>query len=87
MAHINIDLVDGKPPVSFSLKTEDTTRFQTFMEKYHDLQKAVNSAHQRLENIASAGVIPMPDDLRASTLGQCVESLRDELAPFVDEDV
>lgn len=84
MAHINIDLADGLPDVSFNLKAEDTVRFQAFMSKYSELQDVVNKAHQRLENIVSANAIPMPSDLRVTALTQCTESLLKELAPHVD---
>ena len=84
MPLITIDLVDGHSPVEFTLKGSDAVRFDNFMSKYTVLQNAVNAAHKRLDDMVSAGEIPMPDRLRATALGQCTESLLEELAPHVD---
>lgn len=84
MPHINIDLVDGKPPVSFSLKSEDADRFQAFMAKYATLQDVVDRLHEKMENLIAAGLIPMPDGTRLHALQQSIETIRDDLAEHID---
>lgn len=40
MAHYNIDLCDGKPPVTFSLNERDGERFQAFMAECQELRRS-----------------------------------------------
>lgn len=39
MPWMNFDLLDGKPPVGFSLKPEDAERFMAFMQECQDAKK------------------------------------------------
>jgi len=41
MAVFNFDLEDGKPPVSFTLNSNDTERFITFMAECNEHKKAL----------------------------------------------
>src|SRR5258707_1143896 len=39
MAHINVDLEDGLPPVSFALREKDTVRYVKFMRECQELRE------------------------------------------------
>lgn len=54
MPLINIDLYDGKKPVSFALTGDDSQRLQAFMQRYSELENAGKAlAESHPETIAA----------------------------------
>lgn len=57
---------------------------QQAQDRRDGLQEVIDKAHEKLDNIVHAGVLPIPDSIRLKALSEFVESLRDELRPHIN---
>lgn len=69
-------------PIEFHPK-ENSMDYPELLAKHDKLQEALDKAHERLENLAAASAIPMPNAVRLLALDESIRSLRDELRPLI----